>query len=161
MAGERREFGAEGLGDDQPIGFKEKLATQYMKRQLNKATWRYPGGESYLDVKSRLEPVIFELERQRKPIVICAHRAVLRCLYSYFVGISIKQAPFLPFPLHTALVLTPTSSGWREDRIPIEPNVGDLGAHEQDVQAAASKIIKSQAKKRRLEKEAEEAEKAA
>jgi len=28
MAGERREFGAEGLGDDQPIGFKEKLATK-------------------------------------------------------------------------------------------------------------------------------------
>eukprot|EP00515_Schizochytrium_aggregatum_P006538 CAMPEP_0202071992 /NCGR_PEP_ID=MMETSP0964-20121228/2144_1 /ASSEMBLY_ACC=CAM_ASM_000500 /TAXON_ID=4773 /ORGANISM="Schizochytrium aggregatum, Strain ATCC28209" /LENGTH=594 /DNA_ID=CAMNT_0048639003 /DNA_START=56 /DNA_END=1840 /DNA_ORIENTATION=+ len=136
--------------------FKENLAVQYMKRQRSKATWRYPGGESYLDVKKRLEPVIFELERQRKPVVVCAHRAVLRCLYSYFVGISISRAPFLPFPLHTALVLTPTSSGWREERVPLEPNVGDLGAHEQDVQAAAAKIRKQQAKRRRLAQEAKD-----
>ncbi|CAK9028093.1 6-P2ase 3) (PFK/FBPase 3) (6PF-2-K/Fru-2, partial [Durusdinium trenchii] len=130
--------------------FREQLAIQYMKRQRNKAAWRYPGGESYIDVKRRLEPVIFELERQQKPVLVCAHRAVLRCLYSYFCGIPVKRAPFLPFPLHTALVLTPTSDGWTEDRFPIEPNVGDLGAHEQDVEAAAAKIKKTQAKKRRL-----------
>ncbi|GBG28064.1 6-phosphofructo-2-kinase/fructose-2,6-bisphosphatase 2 [Hondaea fermentalgiana] len=139
--------------------FREQLATQFMKRQRNKATWRYPGGESYLDVKKRLEPVIFELERQRKPVLVCAHRAVIRCLYSYFCGIPITKAPFLPVPLHTALVLTPTSHGWTETRTPIEPSVGDLGAHElknkdHDVHAAAAKIRKSQAKKRRLELQA-------
>jgi len=133
--------------------FKTKLTSQYMKRQQNKASWRYPGGESYIDVKKRLEPLIFELERQRKPILICSHRAVLRCLYSYFFGISIKECPFLPFPLHTALVLTPTSSGWNEERIPLAPNIGDTGAHEQDVQAAAAKILKSQAKRRKLREE--------
>lgn len=141
--------------------FREQLATQFMKRQRNKATWRYPGGESYLDVKKRLEPVIFELERQRKPVLVCAHRAVIRCLYSYFCGIPITKAPFLPVPLHTALVLTPTSHGWTETRTPIEPSVGDLGAHElknkdHDVHAAAAKIRKSQAKKRRLELQAKQ-----
>jgi len=133
--------------------FREKLPAQYVKRQRNKAMWRYPGGESYMDVKRRLEPVIFELERQRRPVLICAHRAVLRCLYSYFVGIGITTAPFLPFPLHTALVLTPGCKGWREHRVALPPNVGDLGAHEKDVQAAAKKIIKSKAKRRRLNAE--------
>ena len=42
--------------------------------------YRYPGaaGESYLDVIERVRPVIIELERQRKSIVIVCHLAVLR-----------------------------------------------------------------------------------
>jgi len=138
--------------------FKEKLTSQYMKRQRNKATWRYPGGESYMDVKKRLEPVIFELERQRKPVLVCSHRAVLRCLYSYFMGISIERAPFLPLPLHTMIILTPTTSGWSESRITLGPNVGDFGAHEPDIQAAVANEMKAQAKKRRLEKAAKQQE---
>jgi broad specificity phosphatase PhoE len=44
----------------------------------------YPRGESYSDVTKRLEPVIFELERQTQPVLVVAHRAVLRCLLGYF-----------------------------------------------------------------------------
>jgi len=116
--------------------FREQLTTQYMKRQRNKAFWRYPGGESYVDVKMRLEPVIFELERVRKPVMVCAHRAVLRCLYSYFIGSPISDAPYLPFPLHTLLVLTPTSTGWTKTSHGVPPDVGDLGAHELDAENA-------------------------
>jgi 6-phosphofructo-2-kinase / fructose-2,6-biphosphatase 2 len=32
-------------------------------RDMNKLTYRYPGGESYEDLVARLEPVIMELER--------------------------------------------------------------------------------------------------
>jgi hypothetical protein len=39
---------------------------------------RYPAGESYMDVIERVKPVIIELERQRRSIVIVCHLAVLR-----------------------------------------------------------------------------------
>lgn len=45
---------------------------------MNKLTYRYPRGESYLDVISRIEAVIFEIERTRMPVIVIAHQAVLR-----------------------------------------------------------------------------------
>lgn len=53
---------------------------EYDKRLLDKLTYRYPGigGESYLDVIERIRPVLIELERQRKSVVIVGHIAVLR-----------------------------------------------------------------------------------
>lgn len=39
----------------------------------------------------RLEPVIFELERQQSPVVIIAHQAVLRCLYAYFLDLPAEE----------------------------------------------------------------------
>lgn len=53
---------------------------EYEKRLLDKLTYRYPGvgGESYLDVIERIRPVLIELERQRKSVVIVCHIAVLR-----------------------------------------------------------------------------------
>jgi len=110
--------------------FKERLFAQYSARQRDKLNWRYPQGESYVDVKKRLEPVIFEAERQRKPLLVVAHRAVLRCLYSYFANIESSETPFLPFPLHTVVILRSTPSGWDEDRVALDPVPGDTGAHE-------------------------------
>lgn len=40
---------------------------------MNKLTYRYPRGESYLDLISRVEPVIFEIERSRIPVIVIAH----------------------------------------------------------------------------------------
>ena len=54
---------------------------EYAARQAAKLTYRYPyGGESYVDVLSRLQPMILELERVREPVLIIAHQAVLRVL---------------------------------------------------------------------------------
>ena len=41
----------------------EKFPEEFAARDLNKLTYRYPGGESYEDLVARLEPVIMELER--------------------------------------------------------------------------------------------------
>jgi broad specificity phosphatase PhoE len=89
------------------------------------STGRYPRGESYLDIIVRLEPVIFELERQQAPLVIVAHQAVLRwqndasgplirkrislcrCLYAYFLDLPAEEVPFLSIPLHTLIRLEP------------------------------------------------------
>lgn len=122
------------LGDIDPgicIGlskqdFKVQMFAEFTARQRDKLNWRYPQGESYVDVKKRLEPVIFEIERERKHMIIVAHQAVLRCLYSYFVDIEESEIPFLPFPLHTVVALKASlagAHGWevKEDRIVLDP----------------------------------------
>ena len=67
--------------------------------------YRYPRGESYLDVIARLEPVIFELERQKQDVVVVSHQAVLRCLYAYFADLPLEECPYINIPLHTMYVL--------------------------------------------------------
>lgn len=88
---------------------KKDYPNEYSERKKNKLAYRYPQGESYKDVIKRLEPVIFELERSSKPILVIAHRAVLRCLFGYFLGdIALKDVPYLNVNLHTVYKLTPT-----------------------------------------------------
>ena len=50
-------------------------------------------GESYIDIIDRLQPVIFELERNTQPIIVVSHQAVLRCLLSYFLDIPRQKIP--------------------------------------------------------------------
>ena len=52
--------------------------------------YRYPSGESYLDVIQRLEPVIIEIERERECVCVVAHQAILRALYGYFTKCPLK-----------------------------------------------------------------------
>ena len=68
-------------------------------------------GESYLDVINRLRPILIELERQRKSVLLVTHLAVQRCLYSYFTGTDAEAIPYLPLPAGAVLELTPTPHG--------------------------------------------------
>ncbi len=94
---------------------------EFEARQADKLRYRYPRGESYLDLIERLHPVIIELERIRRPILVVAHQAVVRCLYAYFSGEPLARAPYLQVPLHQVIELTPTSYGCAEERRPISP----------------------------------------
>jgi broad specificity phosphatase PhoE/predicted kinase len=89
---------------------------EWAARKADKFFYRYPRGESYADVIARLEPVIMELERLRKPVVVIAHQAVLRAVYAYFCDLQPTECPFLQVPLHTLIKLTPTEDGFRESR---------------------------------------------
>ncbi len=93
---------------------------EFAARQQDKLRYRYPRGESYQDVIERLEPVIFEIERQRKPIVIVAHQAVLRCLYAYLTGQPREKGPHVDMPLHTVLRLQPSTYGVDEKRVVLD-----------------------------------------
>ncbi|XP_057987570.1 6-phosphofructo-2-kinase/fructose-2,6-bisphosphatase isoform X3 [Hevea brasiliensis] len=53
---------------------KKNMPEEYESRKKDKLRYRYPRGESYLDVIQRLEPVIIELERQRAPVVVISHQ---------------------------------------------------------------------------------------
>ena len=102
---------------------QEQLPEEYEARRRNKFTYRYPRGESYQDVIQRLDPVIIELERTRKPVLVIAHNAVLRALYAYFQGVPRERCPYLAIPLHTVIELTPHAYGCHETRMPIEPRL--------------------------------------
>jgi broad specificity phosphatase PhoE len=92
------------------------MPDEFAARAQDKFRYRYPRGESYADVIQRLEPVIVELERQSSPVLIVAHRAVIRVLYGYLMGKPQDECPHLPVPLHTVIQLTPTEYDYREER---------------------------------------------
>ena len=90
---------------------EERFPDEYKARKKDKLRYRYPQGESYLDVVQRLEPVIFELERMQTPILLIVHRAVARCLLSYFADFDQSEIPHLDIPLHTLIKLSPKAYG--------------------------------------------------
>jgi 6-phosphofructo-2-kinase len=62
---------------------------EYAARKQDKLLYRWPGfgGEGYLDLIVRLRPLIVELERTTESLVLITHRAVVRILITYFLGI--------------------------------------------------------------------------
>ncbi|KAK4483084.1 hypothetical protein RD792_010261 [Penstemon davidsonii] len=95
---------------------KKNMPDEYESRKNDKLRYRYPRGESYLDVIQRLEPVIIELERQRAPVVVVAHQAVLRALYAYFADRPLKEIPHIEMPLHTIIEIQMGVTGVQEKR---------------------------------------------
>ena len=86
---------------------ESQFTEDYNERKQHKLTYRYPRGESYLDLINRIEPVIFEIERCRSPVILIAHQAVIRCLFAYFSQQEIPTIPNLYIPLHEVIKLTP------------------------------------------------------
>ncbi|CAN6325532.1 unnamed protein product [Urochloa humidicola] len=95
---------------------KKSKPEEYESRKKDKLRYRYPRGESYLDVIQRLEPVIIELERQRAPVVVIAHQAVLRALYAYFADKPLEEVPNIEIPLHTIIEIQMGVAGVQEKR---------------------------------------------
>jgi broad specificity phosphatase PhoE len=97
------------------------MPAEFAARHADKFRYRYPRGESYQDVIQRLEPVIFELERERAPVLIIGHQAVLRALYAYMMDQPPEACPRISVPLHTLIRLKPTAYGCEETRFPLPP----------------------------------------
>lgn len=102
---------------------REQMPDEYAARAANKFRYRYPRGESYADVIQRLDPVVLELERQRFPVLVIGHNAVLRALYAYLMNVPPERAPHLQIPLHTVVELTPTAYGCDEKRYYLGPDI--------------------------------------
>eukprot|EP00550_Attheya_septentrionalis_P012619 CAMPEP_0198306022 /NCGR_PEP_ID=MMETSP1449-20131203/58204_1 /TAXON_ID=420275 /ORGANISM="Attheya septentrionalis, Strain CCMP2084" /LENGTH=434 /DNA_ID=CAMNT_0044008567 /DNA_START=184 /DNA_END=1488 /DNA_ORIENTATION=+ len=96
---------------------EEIYPEEFDRRQSDKLAYRYPRGESYMDVTLRLEPLAHEMERTREPLLIIAHQGILRILYAYFMGMSREEAPYVSIPLNTIIQLTPHAYGCQEKRI--------------------------------------------
>ena len=100
---------------------KASMPEEFAARKCDKLGYRYPRGESYLDVIQRVEPVIIELERQRQPVLVVAHRAILRALLAYFTDKQPADIPYADMPLHTVIRLTPSTYGEIEERVCLLP----------------------------------------
>ncbi|KAG6678033.1 hypothetical protein I3842_14G059700 [Carya illinoinensis] len=94
----------------------KNMPEEYEARKKDKLRYRYPRGESYLDVIPRLEAVIVELERQRAPVVVISDQAVLRALYAYFADRPLKEIPYIEVPLHTIIEIQMGVTGVQEKR---------------------------------------------
>ncbi|KAH8095961.1 6-phosphofructo-2-kinase [Aureococcus anophagefferens] len=111
-------------GDCEGMTYKEIEETfneESLLRKRDKLGYRYPRGESYLDLIARLDPLMHELESYTEPLLVVSHQATLRILYSYLVGIPRAEAPKIEIPLHNVIKIT--WDGWRnfeEVRIPYD-----------------------------------------
>ena len=84
---------------------QERFPRELALRDRDKLKYRYPQGESYLDVMQRLVPVLTQLESENNVLTI-SHQAVLRCVLGYFLQISAEEIPYVHVPLHTVIKLT-------------------------------------------------------
>jgi len=82
-------------------------------RKVDKLATRYPHGESYLDLITRLEPLIHELHSYEEPLLIVSHQATLRVLRAYLLrdrSTSRELCPSTDIPQHTVMKIT--WDGW-------------------------------------------------
>jgi len=90
----------EGLTYDE---VKRRAPKEASLRKRDKLGYRYPRGESYYDIITRLERAMIQAETIREPLLIIGHQAVHRLVYSFLRGIPRDQATELPIPLHTVI----------------------------------------------------------
>jgi broad specificity phosphatase PhoE len=105
---------------------KKTYPVDFEERNKNKLFYRYPRGESYMDVIYRIEPMIFELERRKGPVIIVGHQGMIRCLYGYFACVPIEYIPTLEIPIHTVIKFVPQAYGFLEERYIIDPLTGSI-----------------------------------
>lgn len=113
----------DGLSYDQ---IKTLYPREYQERSSDKLNYRYPQGESYIDVIKRIEPMIYEIERSRESLVIIGHQAMLRCLYGYFINTPLEKIPTLEIPLHVVIKYIPKENGYVEERFYIDVDTEEV-----------------------------------
>ncbi|CAM9240227.1 unnamed protein product [Ectocarpus sp. 12 AP-2014] len=93
--------------------FRKQYPEMWEQREQDKLEFRFPGagGESYQDVIQRVRPIIVELERQPRSLVVVCHLAVQRCLHAYFMGIEVSKVPYIDLPTHELTELIPSPFG--------------------------------------------------
>ena len=68
-------------------------------RSNDKFNFRYPGGESYRDLIQRVKKSVIRIEAEKRDVLVIAHRAVNRCLVSYFIPTPPEEVPYIEMPL--------------------------------------------------------------
>lgn len=95
-------------GDCESLSYEElqeRFPRELALRDREKLKYRYPQGESYIDVMNRLVPVLTQLESETNVLTV-SHQAVLRCVLGYFLDTPPEEIPYIHVPLHTIIKLT-------------------------------------------------------
>lgn len=99
---------------------EQRFPQEWERRNVDKLAYRYPRGESYLDVIARLEPIIIEMERHQENLLIVAHQGILRIIYAFYMGYTRAEAPYLSIPLNCVVQLVPGPVSCLEEVIKCE-----------------------------------------
>lgn len=89
----------------------------FTDRKKDKLRYRYPEGESYLDLLERLRYFVLQLGSYKKPILIVAHNAIIKVLLGYFQEINHEEIPHINVNLHEVIKLTPNSKNYNIEKI--------------------------------------------
>lgn len=76
---------------------QERFPQEFAWRDQDKLRYRYPWGESYIDIMTRLRPALSALEDEHN-VVVVGHQAVLRCMLGYFLDAKLGKKIFEIFP---------------------------------------------------------------
>lgn len=97
------------------------LSQEFAWRDQDKLKYRYPWGESYLDIMQRVEPVLADLQQVTNMLVI-SHQAVLRCILGFFMDKKPEELPYMEVPLHTIIKITSRGFNYELEffKLPIE-----------------------------------------
>ncbi|XP_015110998.1 6-phosphofructo-2-kinase/fructose-2,6-bisphosphatase isoform X1 [Diachasma alloeum] len=108
----------EGLSYEE---MQENYPQEFAWRDQDKLRYRYPWGESYVDIMQRVDPVLAELQQSNNVLVI-SHQAVLRCLIGFFLDKKPEELPYMEVPLHTILRVSSYGFEYRLEfiKLPIE-----------------------------------------
>mgnify|MGYP006087748169 CR=1 FL=1 len=93
---------------------KKIYPEEFENRDKDKLNYRYPSGESYIDLIDRLKEFMYDIENNKKDVIIIAHQAILRVIYGYLMGIEINKIPHIKMGLNTLIELTPDTYNFTE-----------------------------------------------
>ena len=85
------------------IFFLEKYADEYEKRKNNKLEYRYPNGESYVDLCDRISNSMTKLDFRTHDHFLVIHQAVARCILGMLLKLPMEKIPHVEVPLHTVI----------------------------------------------------------
>ncbi|KAI1000066.1 putative 6-phosphofructo-2-kinase [Podosphaera aphanis] len=87
---------------------------EYAKQANDKLGYIYPGvgGESYLQVISRLRDMVREIERIKDHVLIIGHRSICRVLMAYFMDLQREAIAELDVPLGMLFSIEPKPYGY-------------------------------------------------
>lgn len=90
---------------------REEMSEEFELWKKNPFLYRFPGGESILDMNRRMGDVVLEIERLQEPAVIVSHLSTIQSLVAYFTSLELNQIPFVSVPQHSVIMLTPNIYG--------------------------------------------------
>ncbi|CRL00078.1 CLUMA_CG013360, isoform B [Clunio marinus] len=98
---------------------QERFPSEFAWRDQDKLKYRYPHGESYLDLLQRVDGVIQALLLNTDVLVV-SHQAVLRCIISYFKGTKPEEIPYINVPLHTLIIVKSYGYDFEIETVPLK-----------------------------------------
>ncbi|XP_055684944.1 6-phosphofructo-2-kinase/fructose-2,6-bisphosphatase-like isoform X2 [Lutzomyia longipalpis] len=98
---------------------QERFPQEFAWRDQDKLKYRYPHGESYLDLLQRVDNVVQGLITASEVLVV-SHQAVLRCIMAYFMGTTPEDVPYINVPLHTLLIVRSNGYDFQVEPVPLK-----------------------------------------